>query len=118
MSIHGGDIYRNPGVLDFSANCNCFGMPASVQEAAMRGVQCADAYPDPECEALREAIAAYERVKADQILCGNGASELLLAIATALQPKRALLAAPGFLEYERVLTALGAEASPRGVRNM
>ena len=109
MSIHGGDIYRNPGALDFSANCNCFGMPASVQEAAMRGVQCADAYPDPECEALREAIAAYERVKADQILCGNGASELLLAIATALQPKRALLAAPGFLEYERVLTALGAE---------
>ena len=109
MSIHGGDIYRNPGVLDFSANCNCFGMPASVREAAMRGVQCADAYPDPECEALREAIAAYERVKADHILCGNGASELLLAIATALQPKRALLAAPGFLEYERVLTALGAE---------
>ena len=57
MSIHGGDIYRNPGVLDFSANCNCYGMPASVREAAVRGVQCANAYPDPECEALREAIA-------------------------------------------------------------
>ena len=39
MRIHGGDIYRNPGVLDFSANCNCFGMPESVQAAAMRGVQ-------------------------------------------------------------------------------
>lgn len=109
MSIHGGDIYRNPGALDFSANCNCFGMPESVQAAAIRGVQCANTYPDPECEALREAIADYEGVKPSQILCGNGASELLLAIATALQPKRALLAAPGFLEYERVLTALGAE---------
>lgn len=73
----------------------------------MRGVQYADVYPDPEWEALREAIAGYEGVKPSQILCGNGASELLLALAVALQPGRALLAAPCFLEYERVLTAVG-----------
>lgn len=75
----------------------------------MCGVQNADAYPDPECEALREAIADYEGVKPSQILCGNGASELLLAITTALQPRRALLVAPCFLEYERVLTAVGTQ---------
>ena len=106
--MHGGDIYRNPGVLDFSANCNCFGMPLSVQEAAVRGVQCAEAYPDPEWEALREAIADYEGVEPSRIVCGNGASELLLALAEALQPRHALLAAPCFLEYERVLSAVGA----------
>lgn len=22
IHIHGGDVYRNPGILDFSANCN------------------------------------------------------------------------------------------------
>lgn len=109
MCIHGGDIYRNPGVLDFSTNCNCFGMPQTVRKAAMRGVQYADVYPDPEWEALREAIAAYEGVEPWQILCGNGASELLCAVAGALQPKRALLLAPGFYEYERVLAAAGAQ---------
>lgn len=109
MDRHGGDIYRNPGVLDFSTNCNCFGMPASVREAAMRGVQYADAYPDPEWEALRGAIAGYEHVKPSQIVCGNGASELLLALAVALRPGRALLAAPCFLEYERVLMAVGTQ---------
>lgn len=109
MNIHGGDIYRNPGVVDFSANCNCFGMPVSVREAAMRGVQYADVYPDPEWEALREAIADYENVEPSRILCGNGASELLLALVEALQPRRALLAAPCFLEYERVLSAVGAQ---------
>lgn len=109
MRVHGGDIYRNPGVLDFSANCNCYGMPASVQEAAIRGVRCGNAYPDPEWEALREAIADYEGVKPSQILCGNGASELLLALVEALQPRRALLTAPCFLEYERVLAAVGAQ---------
>ena len=106
--MHGGDIYRNPGVLDFSTNCNCFGMPLSVRKAAVRGVQCAEAYPDPEWEALREAIADYEGIEPSQILCGNGASELLLALVEALQPKRALLIAPCFLEYERVLSAVGA----------
>lgn len=109
MRIHGGDIYRNPGVLDFSANCNCYGMPQAVQKAALRGVLYANAYPDPECEALREAVADYEGVKAAQILCGNGASELLLALVTAFGPRRALLAAPCFLEYERVLAAVGTQ---------
>lgn len=75
----------------------------------MRGVLYADAYPDPEWEALREAIAGYEHVKPSQIVCGNGASELLLALAVALRPERALLAAPCFLEYERVLAAVGTQ---------
>lgn len=107
--VHGGDIYRNPGVLDFSSNCNCFGMPEAVKEAALSGVQSAAVYPDPEYEQLREAIAEYEQMDAWQILCGNGASELLLAFISALHPKRALLAAPCFLEYERVLDNVGAE---------
>ena len=75
----------------------------------MRGVQCADVYPDPEWEALREAIADYEGVEPSHILCGNGASELLLILVEALQPRRALLVAPCFLEYERVLAAVGTQ---------
>lgn len=106
-SRHGGDIYRNAGVLDFSANCNCYGMPDALRRAAMRGVELAGHYPDPECEALREEIAGYEGVEPGQILCGNGASELLMAVAHALMPKEALLFAPGFYGYEHCLTAAG-----------
>lgn len=109
MGIHGGDIYNHPNVLDFSANCNCYGMPERVREAAIRGVQSAASYPDSEWRALREAIADYEGVEKSQIVCGNGASELLLALAMALQPKRAFLTAPCFLEYERVLKLVGAQ---------
>ena len=32
--VHGGDIYRHPGVTDFSANINPLGTPKKVIEAA------------------------------------------------------------------------------------
>ena len=108
MSIHGGNIYEHPGVIDFSANCNCYGMPKRVREAAIRGVEQAVHYPDPQSQALREAVGAYEQVDPAQLVCGNGASELITALMRTLQPKRALLAAPGFYEYERTLEQVGA----------
>lgn len=109
MSIHGGNIYEHPEVIDFSANCNCFGMPDRVREAAIRGVEQAMHYPDPQSQSLRGAVGAYEQVDPAQILCGNGASELLAALMRTLRPKRALLAAPGFYEYERTLEQVGAQ---------
>lgn len=32
---HGGNIYRHPGVLDFSASLNPLGMPIAAREALM-----------------------------------------------------------------------------------
>ncbi len=109
MSIHGGNIYEHPGVIDFSANCNCYGMPPHVREAAFCGVEQSVHYPDPDQGALRQAIGTYEHMDASFVLCGNGASELLAALMRALGPKRALLLAPGFYEYERTLKQAGAQ---------
>ena len=48
-------------------------------------------------------------VKEEQVICTNGASELLYAFAAALKPKKALLLEPGFAEYEAALSAVGCE---------
>ena len=37
-TIHGGDIYRHPDMIDFSSNCNPFGPPQRVQDAICRAV--------------------------------------------------------------------------------
>ena len=36
--IHGGDIYRNKVVFDFSVNSNPLGVPGPVRLAAARGL--------------------------------------------------------------------------------
>lgn len=107
MQIHGGDIYTREYRIDFSANINPLGTPKRVLEAACAGVGHAADYPDVECRALREAISRREAVPREWILCGNGAAELIFALALAIRPRKALLVSPGFAEYEQALLAAG-----------
>lgn len=104
---HGGDIYRNRDVnLDFSVNTNALGMPQTVKTALIDRVEEFSRYPDPEAEELREAIARAEHVSAKNVLCGNGAADLIYRMVYALKPKRAVLLAPTFSEYERALSVV------------
>lgn len=107
--IHGGDIYRNKEVLDFSVNGNPLGTPEAVLKAVKEGALEIAYYPDMICEKLREAISLFENVPADQIICGNGAAELFFAVVMAVKPKKALLLAPAFSEYERALRVWDAD---------
>lgn len=110
--IHGGDgegfvlEYGYPP-LDFSASCNPLGVPEGVRRAVCEAAAGADRYPDPLCRRLVRAIAEHERVLPGQVLCGNGAADLIYRLALAVKPERALVTAPAFAEYELALRAVG-----------
>ena len=107
---HGGDIYGNPGVtLDFSVNTYPIGLPEEVRCALQSRVEEFARYPDPHCRELRGAIAAFESVPADWILCGNGAADLIYRLCYAMKPQKALVCAPTFSEYERALQQVGCQ---------
>ncbi len=116
--IHGGMLQDSPISLDFSVNINPLGMPQYVKEALReavdRGEELWEKYPDPLCRELRERLADCHRVSAKRIVCGNGASELIVAIVRAFQRRKGtdslacVLPVPSFLEYERSLQAVGA----------
>ena len=111
---HGGDILTAQAayggeVLDFSANLNPLGMPAPVAEAARQAADQSARYPDPLCRDLRRAIAAHDGVGEEQVVCGNGAADLIFRMAFALKPRKALVTAPTFSEYEEALTCVGCE---------
>lgn len=101
--MHGGDIYRNEVRLDFSVNVNPLGPPGCVMAALSESLAQISCYPDPQCLALRLKLAGRYGVRPEQIIAGNGASELIFALVRAVRPKTALLTAPGFSEYERAL---------------
>ena len=103
---HGGDVYSHDVLLDFSANVNPLGTPPEVKEAVCRAAGALAAYPDPYCGALRERLSALHGVEKADILCGNGAAELIFQFVLALRPHHALLPVPSFSEYETALQAV------------
>ena len=104
-AVHGGDVYRNEVRLDFSVNLNPLEMPVSVAEAVMAGLEEIHQYPDPQQQSLREGIASFEGLSPDHIVCGNGASELIMAAVHAVKPKKALVSAPCYAGYAVALKA-------------
>ena len=109
--IHGGNVYQYQNCVDFSANCNPLGTPESVKNAIVESLSHINDYPQVGCAPLKEAIAQYEGVKTSEVICGNGAAELIFSLCRALKPKKALLPAPTFAEYEQALTSVGCSCS-------
>lgn len=106
---HGGDVYHNRVRFDFSANVNPLGTPPEVVRAIAESAERCAAYPDPYCSRLREKLAAVHGVAPSDIVCGNGAAELIFQFAAALRPRKALLPVPSFSEYESALASVGCE---------
>lgn len=112
--IHGGDVegfFREYGrePLDFSANCNPLGLPESAARAVISSLSSADRYPDPLSRKLTEALSENLGVTSESIFSGAGAAEVIFRLTQALKPKKALLLAPGFAEYELALSSVGCE---------
>ena len=112
--VHGGDwmSYRERfgrDALDFSANVSPLGLPEGVAQAIREALAEADRYPDPLCRTLRAALSWAEGVPPEQILCGNGAADLIFRLVWAAKPRRALVTAPTFAEYAAALDTAGCE---------
>lgn len=109
---HGGDIYsqsttdEGKAFVDFSANINPLGLPLGVKEAIKASLKKCINYPDPFCRELRTATASYLQVAEENIFFGNGAADVLFRLALAIKPRKALLLAPTFADYEKALRSV------------
>ena len=103
MRIHGGDVTEKNVIYDFSANLNPLGMPEQVIAAASAAVSECTRYPDPECRKLRKKLSVYENIPYENIVCGNGAADLIFRIVHAFRPEKAVLCIPSFSEYRYAL---------------
>ncbi len=106
---HGGDIYKNSIKYDFSANVNPYGTPGEVKKAIADSAEAVSVYPDPYCSRLRKMLSERIGAPEEEIVCGNGAAELIFQFVEALGPGRTLLPVPSFSEYESALKVYGKE---------
>ena len=111
---HGGNIKsitngKNNGILDFSASINPLGYPENVRKALLESFDNVLHYPDIDCSSLRKCIARKIGRSSDEIIVGNGSTELFYLIPRALQPNKGIVFQPTFSEFAEALKCSHAE---------
>lgn len=93
--------------IDASVNVNPFGPPRSLDAVFARAPRLARVYPEIDAASAREAWADKLGVSFDQVLIGNGASELISLVIRAVLPERVVVLEPCYSEYAAAATASG-----------
>lgn len=107
--IHGGDIYDKQIQLDFSVNINPLGIPERVEEAIYKSVRQCVHYPQINAQTLCEETGRMLGISSENLIFGNGASELFMAMIHALKPQKILIPVPSFYGYEHAAMAAEGE---------
>lgn len=107
--FHGSDLEKiaahynidEEKIVNFSSNVNPLGLSQNIQSTLSKHIDLIAKYPDRDYNNLRAAISAYIHVNKEDIIVGNGSTELISLFIKGLQPKNALIIGPTYSEYER-----------------
>jgi threonine-phosphate decarboxylase len=113
---HGGnlkeasELYQIPEekLLDFSANINPLGPPPEVYEIIISNIKKISQYPDSRNIELKNNLAKHLDLSLNNLVMGNGASELIFLIINHLRPQNVWIPVPTFSEYEIATASIGA----------
>lgn len=117
---HGGNIRLlaskagcpEEALIDFSASINPAGPPLGLRAAIRHTVKKVINYPDRECKELTSAIASVYGCKPENIIAGNGSTELLYALPRALSCSRAIIPVPSYSDYAAAFAMAGVPIEP------
>ncbi|MDD6038451.1 MAG: pyridoxal phosphate-dependent class II aminotransferase [bacterium] len=107
--FHGSDLekiekiygIRREDITSFSANVNPLGISPRLRETLAAHIDAITAYPDREYGSLRQCIGEYVGADMEQVIVGNGSTELISLIIQLEHPKKAMIIGPTYSEYER-----------------
>lgn len=86
-------------ILDFSANINPLGLPEWFRPVVSASLSDLVNYPDPHCTPLVKALCDQWLLSPDEVLFGNGSTELLYTLPRAFEKKRAVIPVPSYADY-------------------
>jgi cobyric acid synthase CobQ/L-threonine-O-3-phosphate decarboxylase len=115
---HGGNVKklaleagRSPEeLLDFSANINPLGPPDWFRPLISSRLSSLVHYPDPDSSSLKASISDHFGVKEEDVLVGNGSTEIIHSLPRALPIRSALIPVPSYSDYVNAIELAGKPA--------
>lgn len=115
--FHGGNVwefsetYNIPidQMIDFSISTNPLGAPKTALESIRQHLNLVKHYPDPNPEWLLETLAEFVGANPDNIVLGNGSTELIYLFNEIFLENgyEALIPVPSFSEYKAAIERFG-----------
>lgn len=107
--FHGSDLEKvaahyhidQDAIVNFSGNVNPMGLSKNIQSELSKHIELIAKYPDRDYNDLRAAMGRYIQVPKEDIIVGNGSTELISLFIKALHPDQSLIIGPTYSEYER-----------------
>ena len=107
--FHGSDLeqiervygIKKEDIISFSANVNPLGISPNMRKTLSERLDAITSYPDREYTSLRRCIAEYVHSDPENIIVGNGSTELISLFIQIEHPKKAMILGPTYSEYER-----------------
>lgn len=113
--FHGSDLekieeiygIKKEDITSFSANVNPLGISPLLRETLSNHIDAITSYPDRDYAKLRKSICAYTGALYENIIVGNGSTELISLFIQTTHPGKALILGPTYSEYEREIALDG-----------
>ena len=115
--FHGGNVweisekYNIPinQLIDFSISTNPLGVPETALESIRKHLNLVKHYPDPTHEWLLKILAKSAEVKSNNIILGNGSTELIYLFTEVFLENgyETIIPVPSFSEYRAAIERFG-----------
>lgn len=115
--VHGGNVWKFSEkynipldqLIDFSISTNPLGAPETAVESIRQHLKVIKHYPDPDHQWLLEALAESAGVKPNNVIVGNGSTELIYLFNEVFLENgyEAIIPVPSFSEYKAAIEHFG-----------
>lgn len=116
--FHGSDVekiqevygIKKESIINFAGNVNPLGVSPILKNTLANNIDIITSYPERNYNNLRNAIGKYTNTTINNVLVGNGSTELISLLIKIILPKKALILGPTYSEYEREVSLSGGQA--------
>lgn len=115
IHFHGSDLekiesiygIKKENIINYGSNVNPLGISSKIKNNLPEKIELIASYPDRDYQILRGAIGRYVNITPENIIVGNGSTELISLCIKSVSPNKALILGPTYSEYEREINLEG-----------